>query len=76
METTFYQFGVEYLRWEKNGHIYEAVKEQVEFFGKEFFEWDPEDNEEEYTKENPYKYFDDWKEEHPNELAVPFPEWI
>lgn len=46
MEQTFYQFGVAYLRWECNGHIYEAVKEQVDFFGKEFFEWNPFDNEE------------------------------
>lgn len=43
MKTTFYQFGVEYLRWEKNGCIYEAVKEQVEILGKECFECDIED---------------------------------
>lgn len=43
METTFYQFGVLYLRWEKDGNIYEAVKNQVDFWGKECFEQDPED---------------------------------
>lgn len=48
METTFYQFGVEYLRWTKNGHTFEAVKEQVEFFGKEVFEQDFEDMQDEY----------------------------
>lgn len=42
MEQTIYQFGDVYLRWEdKNGNIWEAVKEQVEFLGKECFECDP-----------------------------------
>lgn len=44
METTFYKFGIPYLRWTtKDGSIIEAVKEQVEFFGKEVFEMDYED---------------------------------
>lgn len=42
MDKTFYQFGVLYLQWEHNGHIIEAVKEQVDFFGKEVFEQDIE----------------------------------
>lgn len=46
MDTTFYQFGVEYLRWtNKKGQTFEAVKEQVEFLGKEVFEQDLEDME-------------------------------
>lgn len=47
MDTTFYEFGVLCLRWEHNGHIYEAVKEQVDFLGKECFEQDLEDIEDE-----------------------------
>lgn len=43
---TFYQFGVAYLRWNKNGHNYEAVKEQVEFFGQEVFEQDLDEDDE------------------------------
>lgn len=39
MDTTFYLFGVLYLRWTtKDGSVIEAVKEQVDFFGKEVFE--------------------------------------
>lgn len=52
METKFYQFGVLYRRWEYNGHIFEAVDEQVEFFGKEIFQADFED-EIEQTDSNP-----------------------
>lgn len=48
METTFYQFGVLYLRWtKKDGNVIEAVKEQVDFLGKEVFEQDYEDKTEE-----------------------------
>lgn len=49
METTFYEFGVAYISWEKNGVIYSAVKEQVEILGKECFEF-LEPNEEEEIK--------------------------
>lgn len=45
METTFYQFGVLYLRWTNHkGIVFEAVKEQVDFLGKEVFEQDLEDD--------------------------------
>lgn len=44
MDITFNKFGVLYLRWKaKDGSIIEAVKEQVDFFGKEIFEMDYED---------------------------------
>lgn len=39
MDTIIHQFGVDYLRWTReDGCVFEAVKEQVEFFGKEVFE--------------------------------------
>lgn len=76
MEKTFYQFGVLYISWaNKNGEEFCAVKEQVDIFGKEFFEQVPDECEQ-CTEENPYKFFDEWKEEHPEDAAVPFPEWI
>lgn len=78
MEKTFYQFGVLYLSWtNENGEEFCAVKEQVDLFGKECFEQIPEECPEgQCTEENPYKYFDEWKEEHPDDATVPFPEWI
>lgn len=81
MEYTFTMFGVPYLHWtDENGNVFEAVKEQVEFFGKDFFESIPDDptmtDEQLPASKKDYDYVDAWYEENPNKSAVPFPDWI
>lgn len=65
MEQIFEQFGIKYLRWTKDGHTFEAVKEQVDFYGKEVFEQDADDK---------YDYVDSWLAEHGSSFRMP--EWI
>lgn len=40
MDKTFYMFGVLYVQWTYKGRLISAVKDQVDFLGKETFEQD------------------------------------
>lgn len=43
MDKTFYMHGVLYLEWTNCGRTYIAVKDQVDFLGKETFEQEGEE---------------------------------